>query len=321
MAHATEPGREGPESRRPDPSLNRSGSGTAPRWRSWRAVLRRTGREFREDGLTDLAAALTYYGVLAVVPALIAVVSILGLLGTSAVRSVIDELGGLAPGPVKSVLTSMLEQIEGGAGGAGLALALGVLIALWSASGYVAAFMRAGNAVHDVRESRPLWKVLPVRFLTTVAVLTLLTLVAVAVVVSGGVARTVGGALGLGDTAVTAWNIAKWPVAVLLVGLVIALLYRVAPDVARPFRQVLPGALLAVLIGIAASALFAVYVAHFGSYNETYGSLAGIVVFLVWLWITNIAVLLGLEFNAELAREPAGEEPQEPQEPEASGPP
>jgi membrane protein len=272
--------------------------------RSWGAVLKRTAKEFKEDELTDLAAALTYYGVLALFPALIAVVSIMGLLGSSAIQSVVDELGGLAPGPVKSLLTSILEQMQG-AGGAGIALIIGLVLALWSASGYVAAFMRASNTVYDIREGRPFWKTLPTRFFTTVVVLVLLALVAAAVVVSGGVARSVGDALGLGDTAVTIWNIAKWPVMVLLVSFVFSLLYWAAPNVRRPFRWVSPGGLLAVIIWIVASALFAFYVANFSSYNQTYGSLAGIIVFLIWLWISNIAILLGLEFNAELERERA----------------
>ena len=273
---------------------------------SWKAALKRTGKEFKEDGLTDLAAALTYYGVLALFPALIAVVSVMGLLGSSAIQSVIDELGGLAPGPVKSVLTSILEQMKGGSG-AGIGLVIGVLLALWSASGYIAAFMRASNTVYDIREGRPFWKTLPTRFLTTVVVLVMLTLVAVAVVVSGGVARSVGDALGLGDTAVTVWNIAKWPVMIILISIVFSVLYWATPNVRRPFRWVTPGGLLAVLIWILASLAFAFYVANFGSYNKTYGSLAGIIVFLIWLWISNIAILLGLEFNAELERERAVE--------------
>ncbi|EST39527.1 hypothetical protein N566_01495 [Streptomycetaceae bacterium MP113-05] len=274
--------------------------------RSWGAVLNRTAKEFQEDELTDKAAALTYYGVLALFPALIAVVSVTRLLGSDAIRSVIDELGGLAPGPVKSTLTSILEQVQG-SGGAGIALVVGLVLAVWSASGYVAAFMRAGNHVYDIREGRPFWKTLPIRFFTTVAVLVMLALVAVAVVVSGGVARTVGDALGLGDTAVTVWSIAKWPATVLLVGFVFSLLYWAAPNVQRRFRWVTPGGLLAVLIWIVASVAFAFYVGNFSSYNQTYGSLAGVIVFLIWLWISNIAILLGLEFNAELERERAVE--------------
>lgn len=300
-----EPGDEGPR------KLGRNGSAPAKGPRdlakgSWKSALKRTGKEFKEDELTDRAAALTYYGVLSMFPALIAVVSIMGLLGSSATQSVIDELGGLAPGPVKSLLTSILEGMKGSSG-AGLALIISLLLALWSASGYIAAFMRASNAVYDIREGRPFWKMLPTRFFTTVVVLVMLTLVAVAVVVSGGVARTVGDALGLGDTAVTIWNIAKWPVMIILVSIVFSVLYWATPNVRRRFRWVTPGGLLAVLIWIVASVAFAFYVANFSSYNKTYGSLAGIIVFLIWLWISNIAILLGLEFNAELERERAVE--------------
>ncbi|MDT0378496.1 YihY/virulence factor BrkB family protein [Streptomyces sp. DSM 42041] len=298
-------GQESPGTAEPEPGGPAKGPGDLPK-RSWGAVLKRTGKEFQEDELTDIAAALTYYGVLSVFPALIAVVSIMGLLGSSAIQSVIDELGGLAPGPVKSTLTSILEQLQGSSG-AGLALVIGLVLAIWSASGYVAAFMRAGNRIYDIREGRPFWKTLPTRFFTTVAVLVMLSLVAVAVVVSGGVARTVGDALGLGDTAVTVWSFAKWPVMVLLVSVVFSLLYWAAPNVKRRFRWVSPGSLLAVLIWIVASVAFAFYVANFAGYNQTYGSLAGIIISLVWLWISNIAILLGLEFNAELERQRAME--------------
>jgi membrane protein len=317
MAHTSEPGHEGPKrlGREDAGRQPAKGPGDLPK-RSWGSVLKRTAKEFKEDGLTDLAAALTYYGVLAIFPALIALVSILGLMGSSAINSVIDNLGSLAPGPVKTTLTSMLEQMQGGQGKAGIALIIGIVLALWSASGYIAAFMRAGNQVYDIREGRPIWKTVPTRFFTTVAVVVLLALVAVGVVFTGGLARRTGEALGLGDTFLTVWMWAKWPVMVLLISGVIALLYWAAPNVRRRFRWVTAGSLVAVLIWIVASVAFAFYVANFGSYNKTYGSLAAIIIFLVWLWITNIAILLGLEFNAELERERALEtgHPQE-QEP------
>jgi membrane protein len=320
MAHTSDPGQEGPkrlgrEGRQTTGREPAKGPGDLPK-RSWGAVLKRTGKEFKEDGLTDLAAALTYYGVLAIFPALLALVSILGLMGSSAINSVIDNLGSLAPGPVRTTLTSALEQMQGGQGKAGIALIIGILLALWSASGYIAAFMRAGNAVYDIREGRPVWKTIPTRFLTTVAVVLLLALVAIGVVFTGGLAERTGEALGLGDTFLTVWMWAKWPVMILLVSGIIALLYWAAPNVRRRLRWVTPGSLLAVLIWIIASVAFAFYVANFGSYNKTYGSLAAVIIFRVWLWISNIAILLGLEFNAELEREraletghPEGEEP------------
>ncbi|MFF3256710.1 YihY/virulence factor BrkB family protein [Actinacidiphila glaucinigra] len=278
--------------------------------------MKRTLREFKEDNLTDWAAALTYYGVLAIFPALLALVSIVGLLGPTAIDSLINNVSGLAPGAVRDILTTVLKQLKGGQGKALLALIIGVVLALWSASGYVAAFMRASNIVYDIGEGRPVWKTLPLRLAITAAVVILLALTAVGVVFTGTLAKKMGSILGLGDTAVTVWNIAKWPVMLLLVILIIMLLYWAAPNVKRPIRRVLPGGVLAVVIWLIASALFALYVANFSSYNKTYGAFATPIVALIWLWITNIAILLGLEFNAELERgramaggHPPGDEP------------
>ncbi|MGP3926296.1 YihY/virulence factor BrkB family protein [Streptomyces sp. 8N616] len=279
-------------------------------------MLKRTVKEFKGDNLTDWAAALTYYGVLAIFPALLALVSILGLLGTDTIRPLIDNLGSIAPGAARDILTSTLEQLEGNQGRASIALIIGIVVALWSASGYIAAFMRASNAVYDIGEGRPVWKTLPIRFAITVVVVVLLAAIAVGVVFTGTLAERTGDILGLGDTAVTVWNIAKWPVMVLLFMLIIALLYWASPNVKRGFRWVSPGSIIAVLIWIVASALFALYVANFSSYDRTYGSMAAVIIFLIWMWISNIAILLGLEFNAELERgraietgHPPGEEP------------
>ncbi|MFJ5798720.1 YihY/virulence factor BrkB family protein [Streptomyces decoyicus] len=278
--------------------------------------MKRTLREFKEDNLTDWAAALTYYGVLAIFPALLALVSVLGLLGPSTIDSLIKNLSGIAPGSVRSILTTVLEQLKGGQGKALLALIIGVALALWSASGYVAAFMRASNVVYDIGEGRPVWKALWVRLGITVAVVILLALTAVGVVFTGTVAKKMGSILGLGDTAVTVWNVAKWPVMLILVALSVMVLYWAAPNVRRRIRRVLPGGVLAVVLWLIASALFALYVANFSSYNKTYGTFATPIVALIWLWLTNIAILLGLEFNAELERgraidsgHPPGDEP------------
>lgn len=284
--------------------------------RSWKEALRRTVKEFKKDNLTDWAAALTYYGVLSIFPALIALVSIVGLLSTASVRTLTDNVGTLAPGAVRGVLEAMLRQIEGTQGRAGIALAIGILVALWSASGYVAAFMRASNAVYDIGEGRPAWKTLPTRLAVTIAVVVLLALIAIGVTFTGSLAQRAGSILGVGESAITVWSYAKWPVMVLLFALILALLYWAAPNVKRPVRWVTPGSLLAVVIWVVASAAFAAYVANFASYNKTYGSLAAVIIFLVWLWISNIAILLGLEYNAELERQraiesghPPGEEP------------
>jgi membrane protein len=271
--------------------------------RGWWAALKRTVREFKDDNLTDWAAALTYYSVLAIFPALIVFVSILGLVGESATRPLIDELGTVAPGPAREIFTSAIKNLEGSQGAAGVLFVVGLLAALWSASGYVGAFMRASNAIYDMEEGRPVWKTLPVRVGLTVVLLVLLAITTIAVVLTGDLAEEVGNLIGLGDMAVTAWNIAKWPVLLLVVSFMFALLYWTAPNVKQPgFRWLSPGGILAVVGWLIASAAFAFYVSNFGSYNKTYGTLGGVVVFLVWLWISNIVILLGAEFNAELER-------------------
>jgi membrane protein len=271
--------------------------------RSWAGVLKRTVTEFKEDNLTDWAAALTYYGILAIFPALLVLVSVLGLIGESATQPLIDNLGSVAPGPAQDIFTSAIQNLQGSKGAAGIFFIVGLAGALWSASGYVAAFMRASNSIYDIEEGRPIWKTLPTRVGLTLVLLVLLAISAIAVTLTGGLAKQVGGVLGLSDTAVTVWNIAKWPVLLLIVSFMFALLYWAAPNVKHPkFRWVSPGGVLAVIGWLIASLAFAFYVANFGSYNKTYGALAGPIVFLVWLWISNIMVLLGAEFNAELER-------------------
>jgi membrane protein len=271
--------------------------------RGWWAALKRTVREFKDDNLTDWAAALTYYGVLAIFPALIVLTSILGLVGESATKPLLDELGNFAPGPAKDIITNAIKNLQGDQGAAGVLFVVGLLAALWSASGYVAAFMRASNAIYDMDEGRPVWKTLPVRLGLTIVLLLLLVITTLAVVLTGGIAEKVGDLVGLGSTAVTVWNIAKWPVLVLVVSFMFALLYWAAPNVKQPgFRWVSPGGILAVIGWLIASAAFAFYVSNFSSYNKTYGALGGVIVFLVWLWISNIVILLGAEFNAELER-------------------
>src|SRR3954454_22578843 len=291
------------------PARGHDGNGRAPDSpaqlpkRSWMGVLKRTVSEFKEDNLTDWAAALTYYGVLAVFPAILALVSVLGLLGTSTTQSLIDNLGTVAPGPAKDIFTSAIKNLQKSQGAAGVMFVVGLALALWSASGYVAAFMRASNAIYEVGEGRPIWKTAPTRFLTTLVLVVMLAAVAIAVTVTGPLAQQVGKGIGVGGPAVTAWDIAKWPVILVVVMTMFAILYWAAPNVKHPkFRWVTPGSIIGVLLWLIASAAFAFYVSNFASYNKTYGALGGVIVFLVWLWISNIAILLGAEFNAELER-------------------
>jgi membrane protein len=266
-------------------------------------VVKRTVREFKEDNLTDLAAALTYYGVLAIFPAVVALVSILGLVGHSATQPLIENLGKVAPGPAKTIFTSAVQNLQKSQGTAGVIFVVGLLGALWSASSYVSAFMRASNTIYDVEEGRPIWKTLPVRLGVTLVMIVLLAVSAVAVVLTGGLAKQVGNLVGIGGSTVSVWDIAKWPVLLLVVSFMFSILYWAAPNVKQPgFRWLSPGGAFAVAVWVVASAAFALYVANFSSYNKTYGALASVIVFLVWLWISNIAVLLGAELNAELER-------------------
>jgi membrane protein len=292
-------------------------AGTSDRGWSWWAVLKRTVAEFRADNVTDWAAALTYYGVLSIFPALIALVSLVGLLSTSATNSLLANLKSFTPGPARDILTHAVNGLTASHRSGGILFVVGLLLAIWSASGYVGAFTRAANAVWDAPEGRPVWKTIPIRLAVTIVTLVILAAGAIAVVVTGPVASRVGSLIGLGSTAVTVWDIAKWPALVLLLGLLLSILYYAAPNVKHPgFRWVTPGGVLAIIVWIAASALFALYVATASSYNKTYGSLGGVIVFLIWLWVSNVAILLGAEFDAELERErsiqggnPAGKEP------------
>ncbi len=283
---------------------------------SWLAAGKRTMREFTEDVLTDRAAALTYYGVLAIFPALLVMVSLLGLIGRSATQPLITNLAAAAPSAVRQIVLTAVAHLQRSHATAGVVALAGIALALWSASSYVAAFMRASNVIYDVPEGRPIWKTLPTRLGVTLVLMVLLVASAVIVVVTGGLARHVGQILGIGSVAVTVWDIAKWPVLLILVTVMLAILYWASPNAKRGFRWLSPGGLVAVVGWLAASGLFAVYVANFGHYNKVYGSIAAMVIFLIWMWISNLAVLVGAELNAELEREraiaagaPASQEP------------
>jgi membrane protein len=272
---------------------------------SWADALRRTVREFRDDNLIDWAAALTYYAVLAIFPALVALVSIVGLFGdpkgtTETITDIVSELG---PESAADTFNDPIQSITANRGRAGALFVVGMVGALYSASGYIGAFMRASNAIYEVEEGRPFWKRRPLQMAVTLVMVMLVALVALALVLSGPVAEAVGAAVGLSETAVTIYGLAKWPALALVVILLLALLYYVSPNVQLPaFRWITPGSVLALVLSVLASVGFAFYVANFGSYDKTYGTLGGVVSFLVWLWIINIAVLLGVELNAELER-------------------
>lgn len=272
--------------------------------RSWKYVLRKTIREFSSDQCTDIAASLTYYAVLSLFPGLIAIFSLLGVVGqgkaaSDAVLGIIEQV---APGDTVDTIRGPIEQIAESPG-AGFALITGILLAIWSASGYVGAFSRAMNRIYEIEEGRPFWKLKPAQLLVTVITIVLLVIAAIILVVSGSVTKAIGDALGIGDVPQTIWSIAKWPLLIFIVVLVVAILYYATPNAKQPkFRWISMGALLAIIVLALATAAFGFYVGNFSNYDRTYGSLAGVIIFLLWLWIANLALLFGAEFDAELER-------------------
>jgi membrane protein len=276
-----------------------------PRKGSAMQTLKRTVSEFSEDNLTDSAAALTYYAVLSIFPALLALVSIVGLVGDpqTITKAMTDIVSSIGPASAADTFKGPIEGLTKSSGAAGILVIVGIASALWTASGYVGAFMRACNVIYEVEEGRSFIKLRPLQLLVTLVLVVLLALVLVALVLTGPVARQIGSAVGVGSAAVTVWDIAKWPVLLVVVASMIALLYYASPNAKlRGLKSILPGAALAIVVWLLASAAFAFYVANFGSYNKTYGALGGVIVFLVWLWVTNVAILLGAELNAERER-------------------
>jgi membrane protein len=269
------------------------------------ATLKRALVEFNEDNLTDWAAALTYYGLLSLFPALIAMVSLIGLFGDprSTTESLTEIITSIGPSSAAETFSGPIKSITENRGTAGVAFILGLAVALWSASAYVGAFMRASNVIYETPEGRPFWKLRPLQIVVTLTMVIALALIAVALVLTGPIVEAVARPLGIGSTAVDVWNIAKWPALIVVFLLMLAALYYASPNVKlRGFRWVTPGSILAVVVWVIASALFGFYVANFGSYDKTYGTLAGLVAVLVWFWITNLAILFGHQLNAERER-------------------
>ena len=272
--------------------------------RSWKYVVVKTLREFSSDQCTDIAASLTYYSVLSIFPGLIAIFSLLGVFGQGQAASdaILGIVGQVAPGDAAEALRGPIEQIASSPA-AGFALISGIVLAIWSASGYVGAFSRAMNRIYEIEEGRPFWKLKPAQLLVTIIGIVLIVVVAVILIVSGPVTTAIGGALGIGEVAQTVWSIAKWPVLALVIVLMVAILYYATPNAKQPkFRWISMGALIAILVLALATLLFGLYVTNFSNYDRTYGSLAGVIIFLLWLWIANLALLFGAEFDAELER-------------------
>lgn len=269
------------------------------------ALVKRTVGEFREDGMTDWAAALTYYGLLSLFPALVALVSLVGVFADpeQATRKITEIVTEIGPSSAADTFSGPIESITANRSTAGILFVAGLATALWSASGYVGALSRASNTIYETGEGRPFWKLRPLQMAVTLVVVVLVALVAIALVLTGPIVDAVAGPLGVGDEAVTAWNIAKWPALLAAVTLIVAILYYTGPNVKlRSFKWITPGSGLAIVVWLISSALFALYVSKFGSYDKTYGTLGGVIAVMVWMWIGNLAILLGAELNAEVER-------------------
>jgi membrane protein len=272
---------------------------------SWTGTLKRTVQEFREDKLQHWAAALTYYAVLSIFPALLVMVSLVGLFANPEriTRVLTDTVAQLGPSTAAKTFQGPIESLTASRGTAGIMFVVGVLGALWSASSYVSAFAEACNSIYEVDEGRPFWKLKPLQLAVTFVVIMLAAFVALALVLSGPIVGALGSSIGIGDTVLTVWRFAKWPAMIALVLLILGVLYFTAPNARMTgVRWVTAGALAALVAWVVASVAFALYVANFGSYNKTYGTLGGVVVFLLWMWLTNMAILLGAELNAETER-------------------
>lgn len=273
---------------------------------AWRRIARRTFDHYRSDGVSNLAAALTYRSVLSVFPGLIALVALLGVLGQypRTFNAVLQIVGGFAPSSTVESVAGPVRQIIIHKGGAGALLGVGLAGAIWGASGYMGTFSWASNVIWEARRGRSWYRQWPFNLAVTLIALVLITLVLCALVLTGPIATAVGHQLGIGSTTLKIWSIAKWPAVVLTVTLMISTLYYIAPNVRPPsWRWLTPGAAFAVLVWAITTGLFGLYVANFGSYDKTYGTLGAIVTFLIWVWLTNIAMLLGIELDSEIERE------------------
>lgn len=276
----------------------------------WKVALKRAVGKFGSDGCTDLAAALTYRSMQALFPGLIAVLSLLNLFGNGkqTAKDVINKLAEVVgKDPNDKSLDTIKHFIENVTtqGGGGIAFVVGVLLALNSASGYVAAFSKATNRMYDIREGRSTIKLKASLFVVTAIEVVLMLVVIFAIVTTGSVAKQLGDAVGLGSTAVTVWDWAKWPFVIFIVVLIIGMLYWAAPNVQKTKKDIFTwGALIGLVVWLLASAALAVYItlSHGASYQKTYGIFANAIIFLLWLWITNLAVLFGAEVDAELLR-------------------
>lgn len=258
---------------------------------------------FGEHRLTDWAAALTYYSVLSIFPGLLALVSILGFVGHGTAQAIIDTLGDLPDGPARDIVLGAVKNLQGETGAATTALVIGLVVALYSASSYIGAFIRAAGVILDVGETRRFFVTIPLRFGLTLILMVLGVMTAAAIVLTGPIMAQFTQLTGFDGSSIGGWGVIKWPIVLLLFLAALGVLYSLGPDYdEKRFRFATAGSILAFVLWLLASVLFSLYVAGFSHYNKVFGSLAGVAIFLIWLYWSNIAVLLGLEFDHELRR-------------------
>lgn len=292
-------------------------------WRTWRGVLVRSVQNFVNDNCSDWAAALTYYGVLAVFPSAIVIVALVGLVssGEQTVDTIVELANQVGAGSVlrddEDGVVGVIRTVVLDQSNPKLLLSFGLLGALWSASGFIGAFTRASNAVYGVDEGRSVWKLRPLQIGLAAITLVLLAVVALGLIVSGPVTDAVGDLINAGGLARTVWSVAKWPVLAMIMMSLLSLLFWIAPNVRQPrFRWLTPGGAVALVSWAVASFGFGLYVTNFSSYDTTYGSLGAAIAFLVWLYLSNSALMLGVQINAEVQRgrqlQAGDQDPEEP---------
>ncbi|MFE0089186.1 YihY/virulence factor BrkB family protein [Streptomyces sp. NPDC058991] len=277
-------------------------SGVLPPRGDLLTALRRTPVSVWNDDVMDWAAALTYYAVLALIPMLLVTVSLIGLADASQTGALIERAAALVPARTRPLLEETLRELTGRQSQVRLVAVIGFLGSLWSASSYLAVFRRALHAMHGVEDARSAWRTVPRAVVTACALLAALVSSALVLTLSGELAVALGGALGLDGAAVVTWDVLKWPLLLCLAATMVLLLFRSGPVPARGKRRRALGGGLAVLLWLAASAVFTTYTAHVGTYDRLYGPLTGFIVFLVWLWVSNLALLAGAQFEAELVK-------------------
>ncbi len=266
-------------------------------------ALKRTIQEFQKDDILNISAGLAYYLILALFPFILALVSLMSLLSTPQFASeVLGYFRQVMPGSVYGLIESFMQSVLKGKNPAPGLFSVGILGTIWSVSGAFSALINALNRAYDVQESRPFWKVKGLAILMTIGLSVLIFVGVLLLILGPQIGHWIASLFGLGSIFNVVWNVMRWPVALLFLVVTVALIYYFAPDVSQPFRWITPGGFVAVVLWVLASVAFSFYVANFGSYNKTYGSIGTVIILLLYLYISSIMVLLGAELNATLVK-------------------